>query len=99
MDKHPSTSPRNWHEWRDLRNETVGNGLEDYELRTSDRAYTSTPRFKTQDDFAMNPNLTLTFSYKSSPTRRKPISKKSAGEIIWYYFAIFHRPLSRLQQD
>ena len=70
-------------EWSDLRNKTFENGLEEY--RTTDRLYSSTPRFEREGEFEVNPNLslsTVTFSYKSSPTRRKP-RKNNPEEMIW----------------
>jgi hypothetical protein len=70
-------------EWSDLGNKTLENGLEEY--RATDRLYASTPRFEIGDEFEGNPNLslsTVSFSYKSSPTRRKP-RKRNPEEMIW----------------
>ena len=71
------------HEEYHLRNTSLENGLEKH--RTTNRIYTSTPRFEREEEYEVNPNLGLsamTFSYKSPPTRRKP-KKKNPEETIW----------------
>jgi hypothetical protein len=68
--------------WSDLKNQTLENDWEDH--KTTDRLHTSTPRPE-REEFEVDPNLglsTMTFSYKSPPTRRKP-RKKNPEEMIW----------------
>ena len=52
---------------------------------TTEEIRNPAPRFEMGDEFKANPNLslsTVSFSYKSSPTQRKP-RKRNPEEMIW----------------